>query len=276
MGYLSHNRGSREVGGDFHPQTLLWAARMASASYTVTGYQKRVHTTFCNALKSAGCLSSPIQFIAPVWGAAAPNMVSVLSSLYTASINGTLIHSGGAVRPSDATSWIRSGMDGLNWLPGFTSGNSGQLYYTTSYITGAEWDMGVRVSPGTVEGLTLGNYNGIVYAHSGYGSQITYGSVASETDSLVCFNSNATGQQLMKCIAANSTANIGANQTAQSSAIPNDVYPFCGLHTVGAGVQLNTLTRSHKAFMLFNNASHAQAAAISNAVYNYVNALPGS
>lgn len=277
MGYLSHNWGSREVGGDFHPQTLLWAARMASASYTVTGYQKRIHTTFCNALKSAGCLSSPIQFIAPVWGAAAPNMVSVLVSPVNASVVGTFSYTGNAIKPLDTASWIRSGLDVGNWPSGLTLDNSGQLYYVTGSNNASEFDMGVRNFDGVtpLTGLNLGNIGNSVGAQSGTSvNPITYGAVASETEHLLCFNSSPEGQQLMKQIAPNVVSTIGSVQPIGSGAIPNNVYPFCGLHTIGSGVQLNTIGRSHKAFMVYKDATNAQAQLICKAVYNFVNSLP--
>lgn len=274
MGVLTHNRGSREVGGDFHPQTIAWASRMLAAGYVVDSYHKNIHTKFCNSLKAAGAIGSVIQFITPVWGSAGPNMVSVLTSAYQASVVDSIDHSASGIKPLNTTSWVRSGLDVGNWPAGLASNNSGQLYYTVGYTAAAQWDMGVRAPPGTAEGLTLGNYNGIVYAHSGFGSQVAYGAVATESEHLLSFNSSPAGQQLMKKLPGSAVTNIGSNLAAQEGQLlPNNVYPFCGLHTTGTGIQLNTLGRYHKAFMLYKDATHAQAAAICEAVYTFVNAI---
>ncbi|CAB4136190.1 hypothetical protein UFOVP296_27 [uncultured Caudovirales phage] len=276
MGVLTHNRGSRELGGDYHPQTVAWASRMLAANYQVTAYQKNVHTKFCNKLKEAGVIDGIIQFIVPVWESALPNMVSVLTSNYTASIQGALSHSPLGVKPTNNTSYIRSGLESGNWPSGLSTQNSGQLYYTVGSNNAFEFDMGARNYDGVTAqaGLVLGNAANSVNALSGTSvNPILYGAVASESEHLLCFNSSPEGQRLMKQITPGTVANIGSVQPIGTGTLPDSTYPFCALNTVGTGIQLNTLGRYHKAFMLFKDATNSQAALICSAVYNFVNTI---
>jgi hypothetical protein len=220
---LAYQLGERSGGLD--PDAKAYIAAVETAGATVTSGQKKAINTFVKSGKSDGWYSSIKRLYLPIWAAAAPNAVDMIS-LLSGTFNGTVTHSAGYVQGDGSTGRFVSD----------TSGDAVGMTDSTGGIGAL-----CLLAPSGVGFAAMGGISGATSAIQLYydGNQVA-GTVAGNPP-VVVFNGTRANNTGIWMVSRTSVTSLSLHRRTSSG--------FTTPNTSAVSVAGNTVSTSNMTFM---------------------------
>jgi hypothetical protein len=248
MMVLKTSRGALSSGG-FDRMAARYISAVETAGATVTSTQRNAIDAFFKTGKSQGWISSLRRMYLPIWAAAAPNAIDILT-IASGTFGGTITHSNGFATGNGSTGYFEydttataqglSASSGLLFWLGATGGTTGiQLGGFNGGGTGTRAVLNANANAITSEQTTLATSvisSGLVGANLG----IVLSTRTSTTSHKVFQRRAAFAQRGATSTTAETSASASVNQAAwargQSGSRTNFSNAGLGAHGIGLGM----------------------------------------